>query len=130
MRVPVAAAACTAAFLLMDATWLGLAGSRLYQPAIGHLMRADVQWAAAALFYPVYIAGMLSFVILPATGARDAAWRGARFGFVAYATYDLTCQATMKEWPWLVTVVDLAWGTFATAVACAIAAAFALRKRR
>lgn len=130
MKVPVAAAACTAAFLLLDATWLGLAGPRLYQPAIGHLMRPDVQWGAAALFYLVYIAGLMAFAIVPATGARNAARRGACFGLVAYATYDLTCQATMKDWPWLITVVDLAWGTFASAVACAVAAAVALRQRR
>lgn len=108
----------TLAFLALDAAWLTFSGSRVYRPAIGHLMAASVDWPAAVLFYAVYIAGLLGFAIAPARGVRSAMLRGALFGFVAYATYDLTCQATMRDWPWSVTVIDLAWGTFASAAAC------------
>jgi len=72
---------------------------------------------AAAAFYVLYLAGLVVLVVLPATGASDALLRGALFGLVAYATYDLTNQATLRDWPWIVTLADLAWGTFVTAVA-------------
>lgn len=123
-------ATCALSFLALDAVWLTLTGPHLYRPAIGHLMRSDVDWAAAALFYAVYVLGMLAFVLRASDGPRHAALRGAGFGFVAYATYDLTCQATMKDWPWFVTLADLGWGSFATAAACAITAAAARRGRR
>lgn len=124
MQRPIATAlATTSAFLALDAAWLTLSGPRLYQPSIGHLMAAQVDWPAAALFYVIYIAALLGFALAPAPSVRAAVLRGALFGFAAYATYDLTCQATMRDWPWLVTVVDLAWGTFASALACAAGAA-------
>jgi uncharacterized membrane protein len=107
-------------FLLLDACWLALMGQRLYRPAIGTLMAADVDWLAAALFYPVYVLGLLVFVVMPALERSDpglALRRGALMGFVAYATYDLTNQATLLGWPWSVTVADLAWGAVASASA-------------
>ncbi|HEY8050090.1 MAG TPA: DUF2177 family protein [Ramlibacter sp.] len=120
--------ATTAAFVALDAVWLGAMGSRLYRPAIGHLMAADVDWIAAALFYAVYLAGLLGFAVMPSKDIGGAALRGALFGFVAYATYDLTSQATLRDWPWIVTGVDLGWGTFASAVACAAGAAVSKRR--
>ena len=126
---PAVIAAAAAAFLAMDAVWLTLMGPRLYQPAIGHLMRPDVGWPAAALFYPVYLAGLLGLAVGSARDVRDAAWRGAFFGFVAYATYDLTNQATLRDWPWMVTAADLVWGTFASSIASAVAGAVAARRR-
>lgn len=120
--------ACTAAcFLALDAAWLTTMGSRLYQPTIGHLMRPEVDWIAAGLFYVVYIGGLLGFAVAPSASVGEAARRGAAFGLVAYATYDLTNQATLRDWPWMVTAADLAWGTAASAIACAVAAA--LRRR-
>lgn len=107
-------------FLVLDACWLGLVGPSLYRPRIGALMAAGVDWSAVALFYPLYLAGLLAFAIAPALRpprARAALARGALFGLVAYATYDLTNQATLAGWPWLVTVADLAWGTFASGAA-------------
>jgi uncharacterized membrane protein len=121
-------AAAAAAFLLLDAAWLTLMGPSLYRPAIGHLMRPDVDWLAAALFYAVYIAGLVGFAIAPSASAGAAALRGASFGLVAYATYDLTNQATMRGWPWTVTGIDLCWGMFASAAACAAAAAVAKKR--
>jgi uncharacterized membrane protein len=105
-------------FFAIDLVWLGVVAKNFYRQHIGHLMSADVNWGAALLFYLVYIAGIVFFAVKPAfeagSAARAAAY-GAAFGFIAYATYDLTNQATMKDWPVLVTVIDLAWGTTLTA---------------
>jgi uncharacterized membrane protein len=105
-------------FFAIDLVWLGVVAKSFYRQHIGHLMSPEVNWGAAALFYLVYIAGIVLFAIKPAleigSGTRALAY-GAAFGFMAYATYDLTNQATMKDWPALVTVIDLAWGTVLTA---------------
>jgi uncharacterized membrane protein len=106
------------AFLALDAVWLTLMAELLYRPAIGHLMREGFDLVPAILFYLLYGTGMVVFVILPARRVPQALLRGALFGLVAYGTYDLTNQATMKDWPWMVTLADLAWGTFVTAMAC------------
>jgi len=118
------------AFLALDACWLTWAGPRLYRPAIGHLMRTDFDVPAAALFYLLYTAAMAVFAIQPSRHFREAALRGALFGLAAYATYDLTNQATLREWPWHVTLVDLAWGAFATAASSGIAHAVTQRTTR
>ena len=121
--------ATTVAFLVLDAAWLATMGSRLYRPALGHLMGAGVDWIAAALFYVLYLGGLLGFALAPAKDTGGAALRGALFGLVAYATYDLTNQATLRDWPWLLTAIDLCWGTFASAVACAAGAAISKHRR-
>lgn len=104
-------------FLALDAVWLSLTGSRLYRPVLGALMRDDFDIAAAAAFYACYLAGLTYFAVIPARSARGAAWRCAAFGFVAYATYDLTNQATLVAWRWHLTAIDLAWGAIASAIA-------------
>jgi uncharacterized membrane protein len=107
-----------AIFFAIDLVWLGVVAKTFYQRHIGHLLSPDVNWGAAILFYLVYIGGIVFFAVKPAFddgSAMSALVRGAVFGFMAYATYDLTNQATMKDWPVLVTVVDLAWGTVLTA---------------
>lgn len=112
-------------FLALDAVWLSLMASRLYQPAIGHLMAATVDWRAAALFYPLYIVGLLVFAIAPALRKERpvlALRLGALFGLLAYATYDLTNQATLRDWPWAVTLADLVWGAFVSGSAAGAAA--------
>jgi uncharacterized membrane protein len=104
-------------FMAIDAVWLVTMAPRLYQPTIGHLLAPEPDLVAAAIFYAIYIAGMVVFTVRPhQRDARlaDAALRGGFFGFVAYATYDLTNQATMVNWPWMVTAIDLLWGTFLT----------------
>ena len=106
-----------AVFLLLDAIWLSVMASRLYRPALGHVMREDFDLLAAALFYAIYLIGLVAFVVRASTGGRDALLRGAGFGLVCYATYDLTNQATVVGWPWHVTLIDLCWGAFVTAVA-------------
>jgi uncharacterized membrane protein len=106
-------------FVALDALWLGLIAPQFYRAQIGHLMADQVNWSAAVLFYTLFIAGMVFFV----TGAtvrsgdmRQALIRGAIFGFITYATYDLTNHATLRDWPLLVTIVDMAWGTTLGAV--------------
>lgn len=103
-------------FLLLDGAWLSTMAAQLYRPAIGHLMREDFDVGAALAFYAVYLSGIVGFAVRDAADARSALLRGAALGFVCYATYDLTNQATLAGWPWHVTVVDLAWGSFVTAV--------------
>lgn len=117
----VAFAAAALAFLLLDAAWLTTMASRLYRPAIGHIMREDFDVLAAAAFYALYLAGVVVFVVRPSADARSALARGAFFGLVCYATYDLTNQATVVGWPWHVTLVDLAWGSFVTATSAWVA---------
>lgn len=117
-------------FLALDALWLGTMAARLYRPILGPLMRGQPDLLAAAAFYGLYLAGLVVLVIAPAVaGGRvgTALARGALFGLVAYATYDLTNQATLQGWSWRITLVDLAWGTFVTGVACAAGAWAALR---
>jgi uncharacterized membrane protein len=117
----VAFVAVAVVFLLLDTAWLSSMASRLYRPAIGHIMREDFDVLAAALFYAIYLAGVVVFVVVPASDARGALARGAFFGLVCYATYDLTNQATVVGWPWHVTFVDLAWGAFVTGTSAWVA---------
>ena len=98
-------------FFLIDMVWLGLVAKNFYRRYLGDMLSPKVNWPAAILFYLLFIAGLLLFVIEPAQGrALEALWKGAVFGLIAYATYDLTNLATLKNWPLLVTVVDLVWG--------------------
>lgn len=120
-------------FLALDAAWLGLMAERLYRPAIGPLLAETVDLAAAAAFYALYLAGVAGLAVMPALASgrwRGAAARGALLGLVAYGTYDLTNQATLRGWPWHVTFADLAWGTLATALAAGAGAWAGLRRRR
>lgn len=105
-----------AVMLPIDAVWLKLSAEPLYRARIGHLMRADgFVLAPAVLFYFLYLAGVLLLAQLPAANWQGAALRGAVLGLVAYGTYDLTNQATLRDWPAMVTIIDLAWGTALTA---------------
>lgn len=100
-------------FLVIDMLWLGVIAKSLYQKQIGTLMRPDIQWTAAILFYLLFIAGLVFFVIAPSIEKKDwvfALASGAFFGLITYATYDLTNLATLKQWPVLITVIDLLWG--------------------
>ncbi|MDQ5957976.1 MAG: hypothetical protein QG665_317 [Patescibacteria group bacterium] len=100
-------------FLAIDMLWLGLVAKDFYRGQIGTLMRPDVNWVAAILFYLIFITGLVTFVISPAV--EKGSWLnalvfGMLFGLVCYATYDLTNLAVAKDWPLLVTIVDLVWG--------------------
>ncbi|MEI6614003.1 MAG: DUF2177 family protein [Chrysiogenales bacterium] len=99
-------------FFLIDMVWLGLVAKNFYRRHLGAMLSPTVNWPAAILFYLLFIAGLLLFVIEPAQGrVLQALWKGSFFGLIAYATYDLTNLATLNNWPLLVTVVDLVWGT-------------------
>lgn len=100
-------------FLAIDMVWLGLVAKDFYREQIGVLLKPDVNWTAAIIFYLIFIAGLVAFVIAPAI--EKGSWThallfGALFGVVCYATYDLTNLAVAKDWPLSVTMVDLAWG--------------------
>jgi uncharacterized membrane protein len=110
-------------FLGVDMIWLGLIAPRLYKEQIGHLMAESPNWAAAIVFYLVYIVGILVFVVIPAhtkDSIIHAVFLGGLFGMIAYATYDLTNFAVLKNWPLTITIIDIAWGTFLTAVVSTI----------
>ncbi|RYY36978.1 MAG: DUF2177 family protein [Sphingomonadales bacterium] len=121
--------AAGAAFLALDAIWLRWAGPNLYRPAIGSLLAENFRLAPAAIFYIAYVAAIVWFAVRASlTGGLSAALlNGAMLGAIAYATYDLTNQATMKVWPVHITLLDIAWGGFVTAVAAG-AGWFALSK--
>lgn len=100
-------------FFAIDMIWLGIVAKDFYRAQIGNLMKTDINWTAAITFYLIFIAGLVVFVISPAL--EKGSWThallfGALFGFVSYATYDLTNLAVAKDWPLLVTLVDMAWG--------------------
>jgi uncharacterized membrane protein len=113
-----------AVFVALDMTWLILLAKDFYRQQLGALTAPKVNLFAAVAFYLVYCAGLVVFAVKPALASgnwTDAALYGAALGFVAYATYDLTNLATLRDWPVALTVVDLAWGTVASGVACAVA---------
>jgi len=100
-------------FFAIDMMWLGLVAKKFYNHQLGFLMKPDINWYAAIIFYLLFIAGLVVFVITPAIDKRSwihAILYGALFGLITYSTYDLTNLATLKNWPVIVTVVDLAWG--------------------
>ena len=126
----IAYAATALAFLAMDSVWLGTMAQRLYRPNIGHLMQDGFSAGPALVFYLLYVAGMMFFAVAP--GLEKHSWlhalgMGAALGLVAYATFGLTNQAVLRDWPWHVTAADMAWGTVATGAASAIACAAVLR---
>jgi uncharacterized membrane protein len=102
-------------FLVIDAIWLGLVAPKFYKNQIGHLMSSKPNFVAAFVFYLLFIVGLVYFAIMPAIeqgSISKALIAGALFGFMTYATYDLTNLATLRDWPITVTIVDLIWGTF------------------
>ena len=105
-------------FFGIDMLWIGVLAKDFYRKNLGHLLRPDINWAAALIFYLLYIAGILIFATLPAlekNSIRQALVMGALFGFFAYATYDLSNLATLKDWPINVVFADILWGMFLTA---------------
>ena len=107
-------------FLLLDGIWLGLLMAPTYRELLGSLMLEKPLLFPAAVFYGLYVIGCVVFVVLPALRWQRAAKLGALLGLVAYGTYDLTNWATLRGWPAQVSLMDWAWGTFATALACMV----------
>lgn len=117
-------------FFAIDMLWLGLLARSFYQNQIGHLMKSPVNWSAAIIFYLLFLVGLVVFVIAPALEKKDwllALGKGALFGLITYATYDLTNLATLKNWPLTVVWVDLIWGTVLAASVSVITFFIALK---
>ena len=105
-------------FLALDLVWLSLVAQGLYEHFLGDLLADSPNAAAAFVFYAIFVAGLVYFVIAPAVdeqSARTAVVRGAAFGFVTYATWDLTSLAVIEGFPVGIVPIDMAWGTFLAA---------------
>ena len=105
--------------MALDVLWIGVVARPLYKRGIGHLTADQPNFVAAVAFYLLFAAGVMAFVVLPREAGEwhmAAAW-GALFGFMAYMTYDLTNLATLRGWPLGLSLVDMAWGSFATGLA-------------
>ena len=114
-------------FFAIDFVWLSTATSRIYKPYLGDLLADQPKLGVAAGFYLLYVVGILALAVIPGLqegSVVGALWRGALFGFLAYATYDLTNLSTIRDWPWQVSVIDMSWGT-ALNSAVAVAAFYA-----
>jgi len=119
-----------ASLIGIDSIWLTKVAPSLYKKNIGHLMAEKPNLLAAGLFYVIYIAGAVYFVIYPAFTAKSlsqAILRGAILGLVSYATFDLTGQAVFKNWPTKITLVDMLWGAILTSSVCLLTTFIALR---
>lgn len=116
--------------ILIDGIWLGVMLKPFYAPKMGQLLAHSISFLPAILFYVIYAAALNIFVILPAlknnSGYFEVILMGLLFGMVTYGTYDLTNQATLKNWPWMLTVVDIAWGSVLAAMV-SLTATFAAR---
>jgi uncharacterized membrane protein len=105
-------------FFGIDMLWIGVLAKGFYRNNLGHLLRPDINWTAALIFYLLYIVGILIFATLPALekqSLHQAVVLGALFGLFAYATYDLSNLATLKDWPVKIVFVDILWGMVLTA---------------
>ena len=105
-------------FFAIDMLWLGVIAKNMYNKYLGALLRDQVNWTAAIIFYLLFIAGIFIFAIYPSVrkdSVISAVTLGALFGIFTYATYDLTNLATLKNWPVQIVFIDIAWGAFLTA---------------
>lgn len=117
MQYVVAYLATGMVFLVIDFVWLAYVAKTFYRSQLGDLMAEQVNFLAAGGFYAIYIIGIVIFAVAPAMKSGDvgdALVYGALFGFFAYATYDMTNLATLRNWPVTMTWVDMAWGTVLT----------------
>lgn len=108
---------------VIDMIWLGLIAKNFYREQIGFLMKPNLSWPAVIIFYLLFAAALVIFVIAPALEKHQwhsALFLGALLGLTAYAAYDLTNFATIKNWPLAVTIVDMAWGMTLSAVVAVI----------
>lgn len=133
MKYAVAYAVAAVIFGAMDAVWLNWAGPNLYRPTIGAIMADEFNLGAAGAFYFIYLAGMVYFGIRPGLEAGKASvalMNGALLGALCYATFDLTSQAVFKVWATHVSLMDIAWGAFATGTTSGLSAALTLKLTR
>jgi len=110
-------------FFLIDFLWLGLIAKPFYDRHLGYLLRGQVLWWAAILFYLLFLLGLVVFVIAPAVESGSlskAVLLGLFFGFITYQTYELTNYALIRDWPLIVVIVDIAWGMVLSSLVSAV----------
>jgi uncharacterized membrane protein len=115
---------CLIGMGLLDAVWLSLVTSRIYAPMMGDLLRPDTLWVPAVAFYLVFTFGLARLVVLPALRARSQSqliFNAALYGLVTYGTYNLTALAVIRGWSGILTMIDMAWGVFASTVTAVLA---------
>lgn len=120
------------AFLVIDGLWLAIMYPLVYRSRLSALLAPDLKWVAAVVFYLIFVAGLLVFVVGPAhrSGRGDqAVGRAALFGLVAYSTYDLTNLATLRDWPLGITILDMVWGAVLSTLVTLVALRVARRRR-
>ena len=113
-------------FFAIDILWIGVIAKNLYREKLGFILSDKVNWAAAIIFYLIYIGGIIYFAVEPAIQAQSfstAIINGVLLGMLCYATYDLTNMATIAKWPLSITIIDIIWGGFLTG-ACSTATYF------
>jgi uncharacterized membrane protein len=103
--------------------WLGVVAKDFYKQQLADYFAERVNWTAAIVFYLMFVAGVMTFVVVPAVTRQSLAYAagyGLLFGLFTYGTYDLTNLATLRNWPLKLLIVDICWGMFlSTAVASA-----------
>ena len=110
-------------FVGIDFVWLGQAGDAFYRPAMGDMVLPGFRLTPAIIFYLIFAAGLLFMAVQPGVASgnwMEATGRGAVFGLCAYATYDLTNQATLKHWSTTLSIVDMSWGAILSALAATV----------
>jgi uncharacterized membrane protein len=124
MQVVAAYGTALVVFGLVDAVWLLLMGNRLYRPVLSDMLLTNLRPVPAILFYLLFPVGIVVFVAMPAIktgGVSSAMVFGLLFGIVAYATYDLTNYATLRNWTLQLAITDIVYGSLATALASVVA---------
>jgi uncharacterized membrane protein len=110
-------------FFIVDMIWLGVIAKGFYRKSLEPLITPDINWIAAIIFYLLFLVGVLIFALLPGIERRSLIYTiamAALFGFIAYATYDLTNLATLRNWPLMLSIVDMIWGAFLSASTASI----------
>mgnify|MGYP006292010683 FL=1 len=110
-------------FLVVDLIWIGFIARTFYQDQLGFILASSPNWTAAIIFYLMFVAGLLFFVVMPGLkkkGMKDSLFRAAVFGILTYGTYDLTNLALIEGWPVLVTAVDIIWGMILSMTVCLV----------
>lgn len=108
-----------AVFFIIDMAWLGFVAKDIYKKYLGNLLSDNVNWAAAIIFYLLFVVGIFIFAIMPSidkNSLQSAIILGALFGFFTYATYDLTNLATLKDWSLTIVFIDIIWGAVLTSI--------------
>jgi uncharacterized membrane protein len=124
MSYAIAYVAVLIVFGAIDAVWLSTMGPLLYRPALGDILAQNLRIAPAIAFYLTYPTGVVVFAVLPALRAQapfTAAALALLFGTLAYATYDLTNYATLRNWTLPITVLDIGYGGLASSIAATVA---------